>query len=80
MRYPATFIAALVIPVSAIAHTGPHAGTGPVGAIAHLPGQHYAPQLAGACIAALLFIAGFRVRHGGDAPEPGGVGHRQRRR
>ena len=50
MRYPAMFIAALVIPASAVAHTGPHDGMGPVEAIAHLLGQHYAPELAGECV------------------------------
>jgi len=58
MRYFAMFPAAPVIPASAVAHTGPPAGTGPVEASAHLLGQHYAPELAGACIAGLL-IAGF---------------------
>ena len=75
MRYPAMFIAALVIPASAVAHTGPHDGMGPVEAIAHLLGQHYAPELAGECIAAVLLIAGFGIRQGSDAPKRSVVGH-----
>jgi hypothetical protein len=75
MRYPAMFIAAPVIPASAVAPTGPHAGMGPVEAIAHQLGQHYTPELAGACIAAPLLIAGFRLRRRSVAPKRSGIVH-----
>jgi hypothetical protein len=78
MRYPAMFIAALVTPASAVAHSGPHDGMGPVEAIVHLLGQHYAPVLAGAFIAALLLVAGLRVRRGNRAPQCTGIDRNKR--
>jgi hypothetical protein len=48
---------------------------GPVEAIAHLLGQHYTPELAGACIAAPLLIAGFRLRRRSVAPKRSGIVH-----
>ena len=79
MRYPAMFIAALVTPASAVAHTGPHVGMGPVETIVHLLGQHYAPLLAGAFIAALLLAAGLRAPHGSRAPQYTGIDRNKRR-
>ena len=78
MRYLAMFIAALVTPTSAMAHSGPHDGMGPVEAIVHLPGQHYAPLLAGAFIAALLLVAGLRARRGSRAPQYTGIDRNKR--
>ena len=80
MRYPAIYIAALVTPVSALAHPGPHDGVGPVEAIVHLLSQHYAPVLAGALIAALLLVAGLRARHGDRALQYTGIDRNKRQR
>jgi hypothetical protein len=73
MRYPAMLVIVLVTPASALAHTGPHDGMEPVEAIVHLPGQHYAPVLAGAFIAALLLVAGLRARRGNRASQYTGI-------
>ena len=69
MRNPAMLVAALVTPASAVAHTGPHDGMEPVEFIVHLLGQHYAPVLAGAFIAALLLIGGLCNRQGNRTPQ-----------
>lgn len=62
MRYPAMFVAALVTPASAAAHSGPHGEMSAVEILVHLLGQHFTPLLAVAFIAALLLFSGFRFR------------------
>ncbi|MGB7934143.1 MAG: hypothetical protein WCH04_18325 [Gammaproteobacteria bacterium] len=79
-RNPAMLVAALVTPASAVAHGGHHDGMEPVEAIVHLLGQHYAPVLEGAFIAALLLIAGLRARRGNRAPQYTGLDRNKRQR
>jgi len=66
MRHNTALMAALALPASAAAHSGPHDGMGLVKGIAHMLGQHYALGIAGALIAALLFLARLRARHTSD--------------